>query len=420
MFAVEGGAGCGKTHELMAALSRVLERAPLAPGQRVLALTFMQGAKHRLHERLRGLQGLAGRAECATIDSFAWRLVRRWRGLLTMLGVGAIHEEDYDAQCAAAGVLLERPEVASWVAASFPIVLVDEAQDLKPERLRMVAALSDTVEMLVAADEFQCLDANLRPNPFVRWLRGATEPLVLDRVRRTRVPGLLDAAAALRAGRAPRSQGTFKIIASRGDNQAPSFVSNAIGWGRPPGGTVALITPSRAGPFAAHVVRRVAERASGRGCGPYPVRWERSDDEDAERFLATFVLAGTVSMTDAIAAIDAADTSGPMRAARQWVLLQSRARGQAAFTRDEIAAVVRREVKMRRRRHAGAEHRMAAMTVHQAKNREFDGVVVLWPYQLGGDDEHRRRLLYNAVTRARNWCTVVVQNEDLLATAPFA
>lgn len=63
---------------------------------------------------------------------------------------------------------------------------------------------------------------------------------------------------------------------------------------------------------------------------------------------------------------------------------------------------------------------MAAMTVHQAKNREFDGVVVLWPYQLGGDDEHRRRLLYNAVTRARNWCTVVVQNENLLATAPFA
>lgn len=63
---------------------------------------------------------------------------------------------------------------------------------------------------------------------------------------------------------------------------------------------------------------------------------------------------------------------------------------------------------------------MAAMTVHQAKNREFDGVVVLWPYQLGGDAEHKRRLLYNAVTRARGWCTVVVQNDNLLASAPFA
>ena len=420
MFAVEGGAGCGKTHELMAALGRALERAPLAPGQRVLALTFMQGAKHRLHERLRGLPGLAGRTESATIDSFAWRLVRRWRGLLTVLGVGMIGEEDYDAQCAAAGTLLECPEVAAWVAGSFPVVLVDEAQDLKPERLRIVVALSDAVEMLIAADEFQCLDVNLRPNPFVGWLRGATEPLVLERVHRTRVPGLLDAATALRAGRAPRSQGSFRIMSSRGDNMAPSLVSNAIGWSRPQGGSVALITPSRAGQFAAHVVRRVAERASGRGCGPYPVQWERSDGEDAEQFLATFALGGEATVVETLAAIDATDKSAPMRAARHWVLLQARARGQTRFTRDEIAAVVRREVKMRRRRHAGAEYRMAAMTVHQAKNREFDGVVVLWPYQVGGDDEHRRRLLYNAVTRARNWCTVVVQNENLLAAAPFA
>jgi superfamily I DNA/RNA helicase len=45
------------------------------------------------------------------------------------------------------------------------------------------------------------------------------------------------------------------------------------------------------------------------------------------------------------------------------------------------------------------------MTVQQAKNREFDGVVILWPFTVGGDPEHKRRLFYNAITRARRWCT---------------
>jgi superfamily I DNA/RNA helicase len=59
------------------------------------------------------------------------------------------------------------------------------------------------------------------------------------------------------------------------------------------------------------------------------------------------------------------------------------------------------------------------MTIHQAKNREFDSVVVLWPYQASGSDERLRRLLYNAVTRAKKRVLVVVQNPDRLGKAPF-
>lgn len=60
------------------------------------------------------------------------------------------------------------------------------------------------------------------------------------------------------------------------------------------------------------------------------------------------------------------------------------------------------------------------MTVQQAKNREFDGVIVIWPFQVGGDDEQKRRRLYNAVTRARRWCSVIVQNEVILKSPPFS
>ena len=52
------------------------------------------------------------------------------------------------------------------------------------------------------------------------------------------------------------------------------------------------------------------------------------------------------------------------------------------------------------------------MTVHGAKNREFDYVFVLWPFEIAGNDEYRRRLLYNAVTRARNDAVVIVQGGE--------
>ncbi|MEP2980449.1 MAG: ATP-binding domain-containing protein [Lentilitoribacter sp.] len=56
----------------------------------------------------------------------------------------------------------------------------------------------------------------------------------------------------------------------------------------------------------------------------------------------------------------------------------------------------------------------------QAENCEFDGVVIIWPYQVGGDDERKRCLLYNAVTRARHWCNVIVQGQAILEAPPFS
>jgi DNA helicase IV len=59
------------------------------------------------------------------------------------------------------------------------------------------------------------------------------------------------------------------------------------------------------------------------------------------------------------------------------------------------------------------------MTVQQAKNREFEHVVVIWPYTISDDDEQKRRLLYNAVTRAQRSCLVLVQGQELLNAPPF-
>ena len=419
VFAVEGGAGCGKTYQLMAALAVDLQERPLALGQRVLALTFMHGARRRLYERLRDVPGLVGRFESMTIDSFAWRLNRRWRGLATEIGIPPLSEDQYDEQCEAAAQLLQRPEVRNWIVTGFPVVLIDEAQDLKPERVGMVRALSQGARLLVAADEFQCLDPGLRPNPLVEWLGQVCESMVLNEPRRTNVPELLNAATSIRNGAPPEAGRYFRVLTSRGPYMSAAYLANAIAWRRD-AGNVAVITPSRQGGFANSTIGRVCQHACGRhGNGPYPIHWERSDESELSALLAPLEFDADLNLDATLASLHGLQQTSPIKAARTWALYQARATGKTMFTRNEIEQVIAREVSLRRQRFAATKRRFSAMTVQQAKNREFDGVVVLWPFQIGGDSEHKRRLLYNAVTRARNWCTVILQGEAIGQAAPF-
>ena len=418
--AVEGAAGCGKTTRLMAMLAETLGARPLIEGQRVLALTFMHGARRRLSDRLKGVAGLAGRVQCCTVDAFAWRICRRWRGFAMALGIPDSTEDEFDAVCDAAGLLLEQAEVRLWTAMSFPIVLVDEGQDLRPQRLRMLVALSEATHSLIAADEFQCLDQTLRPNPLVAWLQNAAVPETLVRVRRTNVGGLLAAATAIRSSQAPVNGQGFRILQPGVSVPlAATLLTNAIAWRQ--GGDVAVITPALQGGYAQSVIARVGQGPCGQQQnGPYSIHWEGTDRDETQRIVGALQLPSTSTATEAFAALRALPASGPARATIDWINNQIHAVGRLAFTREEIEAVIARNVALRRQYGGGGSHLFNAMTVQQAKNREFEGVVVIWPYQVGGDVEHKRRLLYNAVTRAKRWCNIIVQSQNILGSAPFA
>lgn len=418
VFAVEGVAGSGKTCRLIEVLAQTTAAAPLEATHRVLGLTFMHGARRRLEERLRQSPDIRGRFECVTIDSFGWRLRRRWRSLVKTLGMPEPDEADFDAQCDIAGALLEQPEVRTWVAARFPIIVVDEAQDLKPQRLRMIRTMINDATLLIAADEFQCLDGSLRPNPLSAWLPTVCQPEALNLVRRTNVPALLAAAGAIRAGVAPVTNREFKIVSTPSAQMAAAYLANAIAWGG--GGSVAVITPSVQGGFAQDVIGRVCAGPCGQmGNGPYPIRWERSDREQTAQLKDALVLTDPCSLKDVVLALGALPRCGPVRQTEAWLRHQGRALGRTQFSRAEVEANLTRQVELRRHRMADDGHGLLAMTVQQAKNREFDGAVVIWPYRVGGDAEHKRRLLYNAVTRAQRWCTVLVQGAALPQGAPF-
>ena len=411
-----GGAGCGKTHRLMSTLTEALDAAPLQDGQQVLALTFMHGSRRRLDERLSSLRPLAHKYECVVLDSFALKIVTRWRSLLSSLGIEFPDADAYDQVCEAASKLLSYDFVAKWVAATYPIVILDEAQDLSHARLYIIQNLARHVKLLVAADEFQCLNEELRPNPTVQWLDAVCEGNELTEPRRTNVAQLLDAASAVRQGRGPTVDGAFKIFATPNAGLAGSYIANAIAWAG--GRRVAIITTT-ANKFATDVVAWAGTKTNKKGNGPYSIRWERSEDKAAAEYIANAALGEIMTAADVLNVIT---TGGDVRIRKElsvWLDKQRRTKGRTEYGRDEVADAICRSFTARKHGHSIGINSHLAMTVHGAKNREFDQVVVLWPAGTGGDDEQKRRLLYNAITRARFQCLVLVQAEANLKKAPF-
>lgn len=403
---------------LIDSLSEHLEAAPLHLGQKVLSLTFMHGSRRRLEERLGMLQNLKGKTECTTIDSFAWRLVRRWRSLAAALGFVDIEPTEYERVCEAAGALAQVKEVHNWVAATFPILVVDEAQDMTVNRLSMIAGLAIRLEVFVAADEFQCLSEVLRPNPACAWLTQVCAPVELTRARRTNVDELLDAARAIRAGEAPKSAKLFMVAQTSTAPLAGAWINSNLSW-YGGGKRVAIITPTH-GTFSRSALAWAAANQTKKGAGPYNVAWEQSEAKAATEYLATIQLAEQADSVSIAAILTAAGDARTARDVTEWLEIQRRTRAKVHFTRDEVVKLVEQSFSQRRQSRRSDVRGWKAMTIHGAKNREFDNVIVLWPAAVGGGDDQKRRLLYNAVTRAKERCIVLVQAAAHISLPPFA
>lgn len=418
VVAFEGGAGCGKTHRLIESLGDALDRRPLLDGQRVLATTYMHGSRRRLDARLFGMKDVSRRYECSTLDSIAWRWVWRWRTLAARIAGQLPAQENFDAVCGLAGRLLDHDHVRAWATVSFPIVLVDEAQDLTVERLGIVQKLARQAHLLVAADEFQCLQEALRPNPFEQWSAAALEPEKLAHVWRTDVADLLGAAQALRAGGHPAVGKDLKIVTTQSAALAGAYLSNQIGW-YAKGGFVAVLTPSIT-QFVTDTVEWAQRNRTNKGNGPFSIAWERSDSKELEDLCATLEIPEIASIAVAITAVKILAAPHVVPYVCDWIAVQRNVLGRREVMRQEIEKAIERALLNRRRFGKRLSSRLAAMSIHAAKNREFDGVVVLWPYQVAGNDEQKRRLLYNAITRARRWCMILVQGKAIMNAAPFA
>lgn len=419
IIAYEGPAGTGKTTRLIQSLESLLTTDPLRDGQRVLALTFMHGSRRRLHERLSGLPNLRGRFDCTTFDSFALMVCHRCKSLLARMKLPLPGEGEFDKTSDCCGALLEKASIQSWIAAGFPAVVVDEAQDLSNERLRIVIGLAAKCSLLIAADEFQCLDDSLKPNPAVEWLQTVAIPEKLSCIYRTKQPDLLQAALAIRSGAdVPANESGFKVFATPNAKFAATFLANAIAWHK--FDATSIITPSRKGRFAETVVGLVTQHQLGKQkVGPFSCPWERTDDDEANAAMGTLALPDTMSHPGLLSCIGSLQGTFPSAALGEWADKQCHVAGRVSFGKEDVERQITRLFSLRRHYSHSAKCRRVAMTVHQAKNREFDGAIVIWPYTVAGDPDQKRRLLYNAVTRARKWCLVLTQSQEMLDAPPF-
>lgn len=365
-----------------------------------------------MHGRLSALPGLRGRFECTTVDSFAWRILHRWRSLVRAKGDAAPADDDYEGVCASAGALLSEPVIGRWAARASPVLVVDEMQDSKGGQLQMVRAFAESAICLAAADDFQDLDAS-GENVAVGWAKQSGEVVSLTHNHRTYALGLLAAASALRDGRAVPSKGSgFTVLGAYNHNAGAGYVSRNLTWWND-SNDIAIITPVRteSSDFVRDLIRRVEEGPIGKPpVGPHRIPWEVSQEDQCEQFLSSLALPADASAELSASDLVLPDQGGISRAIVAWLDQRRRLAGRTMFTVSELHHQLRITYQRSRAYRRVRDRGVRAMTVHQAKNREFESVIVLWPYEVAGSADRQRRLLYNAITRAKRQALVVVQN----------
>ncbi|MGE5579248.1 MAG: ATP-dependent helicase [Bacillota bacterium] len=421
---VEGAAGTGKTTFLMTELDALVRSQGLDDGQRVLGLSVMHGSRLRLDQRLRTLASLKRRYACSTFDSLAWRIVSRWRSLARELSLPL--SVDYESTCANAATLLKKDEVASWFGRSWPVVVVDEAQDCRGSRLAMLESIHGRVRLLTAGDEFQDLSSEGK-NECLAWLRGVSETQTLTTCHRTNRSGLIQAALEVREGRSVTLKGAgFLVLRGQNPSVCASHISRSLAFHGD--SDAAILTPTAELDIFDQVqdlVSTKSYRASGKNSrmvGPYPIHREKRPEEVAADILASLELGGHGGGWIRISEVPWRPVPGAAEL-KAWMERQRRVFGREMVSVDSIKSEIQVISQRLRVSAMSRGSRARSMTIHQAKNREFTNVIVLWPYQVGGSAETMRRALYNAITRARQFATVIVQgrpNDTRLISPPFA
>ncbi|MFZ1991429.1 MAG: ATP-binding domain-containing protein [Alphaproteobacteria bacterium] len=436
----EGPAGTGKTHNLVERAGELVQQGVLGEERKLLALSYMNGARRRLEARLGANALFRRRFECQTFDVFGRILAARRRSLLAgndELIAQAAALGEFDGPCFLAGSLLQNAAVRQWVRQSFPIVLVDEAQDLDEPRLSMLQGLSTGCHIVAAADGFQCLTDGQNAEAVVEWLKNAGQTHYLSQPKRTSRQGLLDAALAVRELKDIKSVLNETTFKGRSIWNGPGFrlleipakqaglvawtISNEMALRN---GYWAILTPDTTNDIlrdALEIVQsRVWKRKNGQTFGPFPYKWDRKDEEEAQVVLAEIAMPEKAGPADFAAILKPHASHAPIAQAIDRIDRLRRTHGETEFERARILEIIRESFRLRSRLGFRQQRGHGAMTIHRAKNREFENVIVLWPHSATGSAAHLRRLLYNGITRAIRHCSVIVLGEGRLSKPPFA
>lgn len=434
IFYFEGAAGTGKTYSLIHSLKDYLREHTLAEHQRVLALTFMHGSRKRLEIKLYNVNEIKKKFECVTFDSFAWEIVQRWEGLLSKFSVDDyIIKNPYDKVCAQAAILLALPSVQKWISRTYPVVLIDEVQDLSKPRFEILRGLSEYCTLFVAGDAFQVLQENVDSLEFLRWLKDNSKYEYLTEVKRTDDNGILTVSSNLRSGtdflgslkeyRWGRCLGNFKLVI------VPKWHLMAwqIGFDfhRYKYRQIAILVLSHSESIVEKALTRVrteTQRIKDNTFGPFPnIVKIINDEEYAQKCMLEIDMDDShYEFEEVVKKCENISDQTVAVALQNWLRKRKRI-GYSLYDEKDLYEKVLNIYRNQRIYRRTKEDKQQVLTIHQAKNREFEHVIIPWTFGMASNasDDYKRRLLYNAITRAVKSCTVILMQEDRLMTAPF-
>jgi superfamily I DNA/RNA helicase len=436
---ITGDAGTGKTSLLMKRAGDLGARLIGMPVyQSVLAITHMHGARRRVDSLFREKHPLLP-VRVTTIHSFALDLINRWRGslgyqrpILVHPHSGGLREEygshraTFDETIHLALNLLQAATVRDFIKATYPLIIVDELQDCTGSTLDFIKSLAEICQLLAAADDFQQLGTPCDASKCeaLQWLQnskknGTVEHIDLSAQRRTDVPGILEAARCLKRNLVATRYTIPKYWAPKVEMLAWKIVFPFLGG---ISGNCAVICPS-SDPQLHKLIQTFdmlfAQKMASKNLSS-KVRWFTVLSSEQEREVLYENLGiDEEKLTSEWNPADEAALNLQAQMIQRRVQRFKRLTGIQSITTDLVAQFAQSSLHADRS-YAPVNRRYEVTTVHGAKNREFDHVFVFWGYKVQPGQDNQRKLLYNAITRAKKSCVLLVQrqNEQAIVSDP--
>ncbi len=435
IYIYTGQAGTGKTTKLIEKLTNCISERDWFDHESVLAITFMHGSRKRLNSKLKFIKSKFNlNYKCITIDSFALALLNKFRSYLGISkvinallnnNIQYIYEpNEFDLFFPLAEIknyclrLLEISSVKEYLKNSYPIIIIDEFQDCIDELFEIIKKLSSITNLLIATDQFQQLidPENLMGDSWIK--ENNFNVIDLDKqIWRTRNNRLLISAKALRTGQKIDGD-KIRVYARPGSKGVVSAkIKEYLFYWLSNNNRIAIIYPSKSN----YVERSIDELST-------KYKFKKGKYKDKEigpyKHLITSVLKTSLAVIATgleakeynIHELKNMSLNGHyiVKRASSVALRRLKLRNLSKINFEDFSSILNQICHMYDNFILSDKtSKIISTTVHGAKNREFDYVIVLWPYKISGSNLYRRKLLYNAITRAKKSAIIIVQHKNI-------